>query len=205
MQPIRNHSKRFAILMLGLFCYGLGLALMVEAKVGIAPWDVFAQGISIQADISYGAASVVVSVLVMLCWIPLKQRFGLGTVLNGLLIGPFADLWMAWLPEPSGYLWQLVQFVLGMVVVAFSTGLYVSAQYGTGPRDGLMIGTQRRTGWAFWKIRTGYEATVLAIGWALGGQFREGTLLFALAIGPLMQLALRLFRYVDPQKEAHEA
>lgn len=201
MRPMLNHARRFSTLMLGLFCYGLGLALMVEAKVGIAPWDVFAQGISIQSGISYGGDSVVVSILVLLCWIPLKQRFGLGTILNGLMIGPFADLWMAWLPEPSGYLWQLSQFILGMVVVAFATGLYVSAQYGTGPRDGLMIGTQRRTGWAFWKIRTGYEAFVLAIGWALGGQFREGTLIFALCIGPLMQLALRLFRYVDPQKK----
>ena len=197
-----NHSKRFSTLILGLFCYGLGLALMVEARIGVPPWDVLAQGISLKAGISYGGASVVVSVLVMLCWIPLKQRFGLGTVLNGLLIGPFADLWMFWLPEPQGYLWQLGAFLLGMVVVAFATGLYVSAQYGTGPRDGLMIGTQRVTGWAFWKIRTGYEATVLAIGWALGGQFREGTLIFALCIGPLMQLALRLFRYVDPQKSS---
>ena len=200
MNRLMNHALRFSTLILGLFCYGLGLALMVEAKIGLAPWDVLAQGISVQSGITYGGASVVVSILVLVCWIPLKQRFGLGTILNGLLIGPFADLWMYWLPEPSGYLWQLGQFALGLVVVAFATGLYVSAQYGTGPRDGLMIGTQRRTGWDFWKIRTGYEVTVLAIGWALGGQFREGTLIFALSIGPLMQLALRLFRYVDPQK-----
>ncbi|MEY4391186.1 MAG: hypothetical protein RLZZ400_929, partial [Actinomycetota bacterium] len=150
MSVTLSHVRRFATLMLGLFCYGLGLGLMVEAKIGIAPWDVLAQGISIQTGITYGGASVVVSVLVLLSWIPLKQRFGLGTVLNGLLIGPFADLWMHWLPEPQGYLWQLLQFVGGMAIVAFATGLYVSAQYGTGPRDGLMIGTQRRTGWAFW-------------------------------------------------------
>ncbi len=186
-------------LMIGLFIYGLGLALMVKASVGIAPWDVFAQGLSIQARISYGWASVAVSAIVLICWIPLKQRWGIGTVLNGLLIGLFADFWMALLPLNTNYLLQLSQFVLGMCVVAVATGLYISARLGTGPRDGLMIGTQRLLGWKFWQIRTMYEGTVLLIGWLMGGQVREGTLIFAVCIGYLMQLSLKLFKFVDPQ------
>jgi uncharacterized membrane protein YczE len=191
--------QRFLRLNVGLFIYGLGLALMIEARIGIAPWDVFAQGISKQTDVSYGTASVIVSVLVLLCWIPLKQRWGIGTVLNGLLIGPWADFWMNLLPDPQGYALQLLQFVVGMAVVALATGLYISAHLGTGPRDGLMIGSQRVLGWKFWQIRTMYEATVLLIGWLLGGQFREGTVIFAVGIGYLMQLSLKLFKYVDPQ------
>jgi uncharacterized membrane protein YczE len=190
---------RFARLWLGLFIYGLGLALIVEATVGVPPWDVLAQGISKQAHISYGWASVVVSALVLLAWIPLRQRWGIGTVLNGIFIGLFADFWMNLLPSAENYLLQLASFCLGMVLVALATGMYISANLGTGPRDGLMIGTQRLLGWKFWQIRTMYETIVLAIGWLLGGQVREGTLIFAFCIGYLMQFSLKVFRFVDPQ------
>lgn len=190
---------RFARLWIGLFIYGLGLALIVEASVGVPPWDVLAQGISKQANISYGWASVIVSGLVLLAWIPLRQRWGIGTVLNGIFIGLFADFWMNLLPEPTGYVLQLGSFILGMLLVALATGMYISANLGTGPRDGLMIGTQRLLGWKFWQIRTMYETIVLTIGWMLGGQVREGTLIFALGIGYLMQLSLKFFKYVDPQ------
>ena len=190
---------RFARLWIGLFIYGLGLALIVEASVGVPPWDVLAQGISKQAQISYGWASVIVSGLVLLAWIPLRQRWGIGTVLNGIFIGLFADFWMNLIPAPTGYVWQLGSFCLGMLLVALATGMYISANLGTGPRDGLMIGTQRMLGWKFWQIRTMYETIVLAIGWMLGGQVREGTLIFALGIGYLMQLSLKLFKFVDPQ------
>jgi len=190
---------RFTRLWLGLFIYGLGLALIVEASIGVPPWDVFAQGISKQAHISYGWASVVVSALVLLTWIPLRQRWGIGTVLNGIFIGLFADFWMNLLPEPSDYWVQLAAFCAGMVLVALATGLYISAHLGTGPRDGLMIGTQRWLGWKIWQIRTMYEGIVLLIGWAMGGQVREGTLIFAVCIGYLMQISLRFFKFVDPQ------
>jgi uncharacterized membrane protein YczE len=190
---------RFARLWLGLFIYGLGLALVVEASVGVPPWDVLAQGISKQANISYGWASVVVSALVLLAWIPLRQRWGIGTVLNGLSIGLFADFWMNLLPEANNYLLQLGSFVLGMVLVALATGLYISANLGTGPRDGLMIGTQRWLGWKFWQIRTMYESLALLVGWLMGGQVREGTLIFAFCIGYLMQYSLKIFKFVDPQ------
>ena len=192
-------ASALARLMLGLFIYGLGLALMVEAQVGIAPWDVFAQGISIQTGITYGWASVVVSIIVLIAWIPLRQRWGIGTVLNGLLIGLFADFWMEVLPQNGDYVFQLAQFCLGLLVVALATGLYISAKLGTGPRDGLMIGTQRLLGWKFWQVRTMYEGTVLTIGWLMGGQVREGTLIFAVAIGYLMQASLKLFKFIDPQ------
>ncbi len=190
---------RFVRLWLGLLTYGLGLALIVEARIGVPPWDVFAQGISKQAHISYGWASVVVSALVLLTWIPLKQRWGIGTVLNGIFIGLFADFWMNLLPEASEYWLQLTAFCVGMVLVALATGLYISAHLGTGPRDGLMIGTQRWLDWKFWQIRTMYEGIVLTLGWFMGGQVREGTLIFAVCIGYLMQLSLKFFKFVDPQ------
>ncbi len=201
MSSMLNSSVllRFARLWLGLFVYGFGLALMVEAKIGVPPWDVFALGISIQAHISYGIASVIVSALVLLAWIPLKQKWGFGTIANGIFIGLFADFWMGILPNPTEYWAQLSLFCLGMTAVAFATGLYISAHFGTGPRDGLMIGTQRLLGWKFWQIRTMYEGSVLIIGFLMGGQVREGTLIFAVCIGYLMQLALQIFKYVDPQ------
>jgi uncharacterized membrane protein YczE len=191
--------RRFARLWLGLFIYGLGLALMLRASIGLSPWDVFAQGLSKTLSISYGWASVIVSALVLLAWIPLKQRWGIGTVLNGIFIGLFADFWLGYVPPIDAYWQQLVIFVLGMVIVAVATGMYISAGLGSGPRDGLMIGTQRLLGWKFWKIRTMFEGTVLTIGWLLGGQVREGTLIFAVCIGYLMQLSLQLFKYRDPQ------
>ena len=144
--------RRFTRLMIGLFIYGWGIAMMVHARVGIAPWDVFAQGISLQTGLSFGISSVVVSMIVLVCWIPLRQKLGLGTLLNAVLIGIFADLIIPFLPPLNDYLTQLLSFVLGMVIVAFATGLYISSQFGAGPRDGLMVGTQRATGWPFWLV-----------------------------------------------------
>ena len=192
--------KSFTRLMLGLFIYGLALAMVIKAQIGVPPWDVFAQGLSKTFSISYGWASVIVSALVLLAWIPLKQRWGIGTVLNGIFIGLFADFWLPLVPQIEGYWLQLLVFLVGMVIVAIATGMYISAGLGSGPRDGLMIGTQRLLGWKFWKIRTMYEGTVLTIGWLLGGQVREGTLIFAICIGYLMQLSLQVFKYRDPQK-----
>lgn len=183
----------FGRLMLGLFIYGLGIALMVHAGLGIAPWDVFAQGIQVQTGLSFGISSVVVSVLVLIAWIPLKVKPGLGSILNALLIGIFADVWLPWLPKLENYWLSLLSFAIGMITVALATGLYISARLGSGPRDGLMIGTQRVTGWPFWLVRTIYEGSVLTIGWFMGGQVREGTLIFAVCIGYLMQLSMRMF------------
>lgn len=181
-------------LMLGLFIYGLALAMVIKAEIGVPPWDVFAQGISVTSGITYGQASIVVSVIVLLAWIPLKVKPGIGSVLNAICIGLFADLWMPYVPTFDSYLANLAMFLLGMTTVAFATGLYISAKLGSGPRDGLMLGTQRLLGWPFWQVRSMYEGTVLTIGWLLGGQVREGTLIFAICIGYLMQASLKFFK-----------
>ena len=196
MLPDSNRSlpKRLLTLILGLLMYALGLALTVKANLGIAPWDVFAQGISIQTGLSFGVSTVVVSALVLLAWIPLKVKPGIGTVANAILIGLFADFWLLLLPEFEIYWQQLIMFLIGVVIVAIATGLYISSQLGSGPRDGLMQGTANALDKPFWLIRTAYEGTVLTIGWLMGGQVREGTLIFALSIGYLVQLSLKFFK-----------
>jgi uncharacterized membrane protein YczE len=185
---------RLLILGVGLFVYGLGIALMVRAEIGIAPWDVFAQGLSIQTGLSFGGATVAVSLLVLLFWIPLRVRPGIGTLANAILIGVFADIWLIWLPRLSDYWQQLALFVLGLIIVGFATGLYISSRLGSGPRDGLMQGVANRLDKPFWIVRTAFEATVLTLGWLMGGQVREGTLIFAVFIGYLVQTSLQLFR-----------
>ena len=196
MLPDSNRSlpKRLVILVFGLFVYGLGVAMTVQASLGIAPWDVFAQGISIQTGLSFGVSTVVVSALVLLAWIPLKVKPGIGTIANAILIGLFADVWLLVLPDFAIYWQQLIMFLIGVVIVAIATGLYISSQLGSGPRDGLMQGTANVLDKPFWMVRTGYEATVLTLGALMGGQVREGTLIFALSIGYLVQLSLKLFK-----------
>ena len=190
----RSLPKRLVILIFGLFVYGLGVAMTVQASLGIAPLDVFAQGISIQTGLSFGVSTVVVSALVLLAWIPLKVKPGIGTVDNAILIGLFADFWLLLLPDFDMYWQQLMMFLIGVVIVAIATGLYISSQLGSGPRDGLMQGTANALDKPFWMVRTAYEGTVLTIGWLMGGQVREGTLIFALSIGYLVQLSLKFFK-----------
>ncbi len=196
MLPVSNRSlpTRLLILVFGLFVYGLGVAMTVQASLGIAPWDVLAQGISVQTGLSFGVSTVAVSALVLLAWIPLRVKPGVGTLANAILIGLFADFWLVLLPDYSIYWQQLLMFIIGVVIVAIATGLYISSQLGSGPRDGLMQGTANALDRPFWLVRTGYEGTVLTIGWLMGGQVREGTLIFALSIGYLVQLSLKFFR-----------
>lgn len=185
--------RRLTRLNLGLFIYGLALSMVVNAKIGIPPWDVFAQGISKQLHTSYGVASIIVSTIVLIAWIPLKVKPGVGSILNAILIGLWMDFWTPFTPVFTEYWQNLAMFSLGTATVAYATGLYISSHLGSGPRDGLMIGTQRLLGWPFWQVRTMYEITVLAIGWTMGGQVREGTLIFAVSIGYLMQASLKFF------------
>ena len=196
MLPDSNRSlpKRLVILVFGLFVYGLGVAMTVQASLGIAPWDVFAQGISIQTGLSFGVSTVVVSALVLLAWIPLRVKPGIGTIANAILIGLFADVWLLVLPDFAIYWQQLIMFLIGVMIVAIATGLYISSQLGSGPRDGLMQGTANALDKPFWMVRTGFEATVLTLGALMGGQVREGTLIFALSIGYLVQLSLKFFK-----------
>lgn len=196
MLPESNRSLSFRLLILifGLFVYGLGVAMTVHASLGIAPWDVFAQGISIQTGLSFGVSTVVVSALVLMAWIPLKVKPGIGTIANAVLIGLFADFWLLILPDTSIYWQQLLIFLVGVVIVAIATGLYISSALGSGPRDGLMQGTANALDRPFWMVRTGYEGTVLTLGALMGGQVREGTLIFALSIGYLVQLSMKFFK-----------
>ena len=191
-----NFTGRFLLLTFGLFIYGIGLAMMVNAKIGIAPWDVLAQGISKQTSLSFGQSTVLVSALVLLVWIPLRVKPGLGTVMNAILIGVFADLAMPFVPEPTVYWQQLLLFIGGLLLISYATGLYISCGMGKGPRDGLNMGLAAKFQSPFWIARTAVEIVVVTIGFALGGQVREGTLIFALTIGYLNQLAMRLFGLV---------
>ena len=190
----RSLPVRLLTLFVGLGVYGLGVALTVHAGIGIAPWDVLGQGIAVQTGLSFGVSTVIVSVFVLLCWIPLKVKPGFGTIANALLVGLFADFWLLILPDLSEYWQQLGTFVLGVVVVAIATGLYISSRLGSGPRDGLMQGTANVLDKPFWIVRTAYEASALTLGWLMGGQVREGTLIFALTIGYLVQISLRVFK-----------
>lgn len=190
----RSLPLRLVTLLAGLFVYGLGVALTVHAGIGIAPWDVLAQGISIQTGLSFGVATVAVSIIVLICWIPLKVKPGFATVANALLVGLFADFWLMILPDLTAYWQQLAVFMLGVVVVAIATGLYISSRLGSGPRDGLMQGTANAVDKPFWIVRTAFEGSVLTIGWLMGGQVREGTLIFALTIGYLVQMSLKAFK-----------
>ena len=196
----RQSVTRLFRLNLGLFIYGLALAMVVNARVGIPPWDVFAQGISIQLHTSYGIASIIVSTIVLIFWIPLKIKPGVGSIMNAILIGLWMDFWSPYLPHLDAYWQNLAMFLLGTCTVAFATGLYITSNLGSGPRDGLILGLTKRLGWKVWQVRTLIEVLVLAVGWAMGGQVREGTVIFAICIGYLMQGSLKFFKY-QPNKQ----
>jgi uncharacterized membrane protein YczE len=193
--------KRLFRLNLGLFIYGLALSMVVNAHVGIPPWDVFAQGISLQLNTSYGVASIIVSSIVLVFWIPLKIKPGVGSIMNAILIGLWMDFWTPFLPKLDLYWENLAMFLLGMCTVAFATGLYITSNLGSGPRDGLILGLTKRLGWKVWQVRTAVEVLVLGIGWIMGGQVREGTLIFAICIGYLMQGSLKFFEYQPNQQK----
>jgi uncharacterized membrane protein YczE len=182
--------RRVAQLLVGLFLYGIAISMMVQASIGIAPWDVLAQGVSRQTHIPFGWTTNLIGVVVLLFWIPIRQKPAIGTVLNLLLIGPSAQLGLGLIPVQH-ILWiQIALFVAGLLLLSVATGLYIGARMGPGPRDGLMTGIHRRTGWRIWIVRTAIEVTVLLIGWALGGNFGIGTIAFALLIGPLVHVTI---------------
>jgi uncharacterized membrane protein YczE len=186
-------TRRITQLLVGLFVYGMGLALMVRAGIGVAPWDLLSQGISLRTGLPFGLVTNIVGALVLLLWIPIRVRVGFGTVANVLLIGTSAQLGMGVIPQQTVPWIQGLVFAGGLALVAVATGLYIGARLGPGPRDGLMTGLHRRTGWPIWVVRTSIEVIVLAIGWALGGQFGIGTVAFALLIGPMVGVTLPLF------------
>ncbi|MCU0490135.1 MAG: YitT family protein [Chloroflexaceae bacterium] len=184
--------RRWALLLGGLACGSFGIALMLRAEVGLGPWDVLHQGLSERSGISIGMVSILVSVPILLLWWPLGERPGIGTVINTILLGFLIDLYLHVLPVQTWLPVQLGQMLVGIVLMGIGTGLYLSAQLGAGPRDGLMMGLVRRSGWSVRLIRTLLEVSVLALGWLLGGSVGLGTLAFAFGIGPVVQATLWL-------------
>jgi uncharacterized membrane protein YczE len=159
---------------------------MVRGGIGVAPWDVLSLGVARWTGLGYGVVTVLISIVVLLLWVPLRQRVGLGTLLNALLIGPFADLTLLVLPAPGSVWVGAPMFAFGLVLLAFATGLYIAADFGPGPRDGLMTGLVRVTRWPVWLARTVIEGSVLLVGFLLGGPVGVGTVLFAFGVGPLI-------------------
>jgi len=185
-------ARRLTRLYLGLVLYGVSMAAIVTAHLGVMPWDVLHQGLVASAAalglrISLGQMTILIGALVLLGWIPLRQRPGLGTVSNVLVIGVAVDGALRVLPVPSSLLLRVVLLLAGVGLNALATALYIGARLGPGPRDGLMTGIVARTGWPVRVVRTAIEVSVVAAGWLLGGNFGPGTLLYALAIGPLVQ------------------
>lgn len=187
--PADDLRHRLPRLLVGLVLFGVGIALMVRADLGLSPWDVLHQGVARRTTLTIGTVSIIVSVAVLVLWIPLRERPGLGTVLNAFLIGPVVDatLWLVPVVEALPLRWALV--LAGLVTVALGSGFYIGAGLGPGPRDGLMTGLARR-GLAVGPVRGGIEVAVLVLGWALGGTVGVGTVVFTLGIGPLVQLFL---------------
>jgi uncharacterized membrane protein YczE len=195
-------ARRIVQLVVGLFLYGIAIALMVRAGIGVGPWDVLTLGVVAHTGWDYGLITNIIGAVVLLFWIPIRQKPGVGTVLNVLLIGPSASLGLRVIPQQTVPWIQGLVFVGGLLLLAVATGLYIGARLGPGPRDGLMTGLVRRTGWRIWIVRTGIELTVLTIGWLLGGQVGIGTLAFALLIGPLVNLTIPWLRVPEKERPA---
>jgi uncharacterized membrane protein YczE len=184
--------RRVAQLLLGLILYGIGCAMTVEAGLGVDPWTVLAEGISIHTGIGIGWIANILGFFVLLLWIPLRQRPGVGTIANILLVGTSMQIALWVFPPIDGVWAQFAVLLSGIVVVAIASGLYIGAHFGPGPRDGLMTGMHKRLGWPIWTCRALVELSVLLIGWLLGGTVGIGTVLFAGLIGPLVHVALPL-------------
>ena len=186
----RELVRRTPRLVIGLTLFGLGIAMMVTANLGLSPWEIFHQGISRRTGIPLGTVGIITGILVLLLWIPLRERPGIGTVANVFLIGIVIDLTLLVFPEAVEIMWlRWVLMVGGTVVIAIGSGLYIGVGLGPGPRDGLMTGIARR-GVPIGLARAGIEITVLIAGWLLGGTAGIGTLVFAFGVGPLVALFL---------------
>lgn len=177
---------RLVQLYFGLFMFGWAMAMMLQAKVGVDPWTVFAEGLSLTTGLGIGWWVVIIGLVVLLLWIPLGQRPGFGTVFNALLVGPSMEVGLLFIDTPSTLTERWLMFGTGVMVLAIASGFYIGARFGPGPRDGLMTGANQKFGWPIWAVRTVIEVTVLVVGYLLGGDFGLGTIIFALTIGPLV-------------------
>ena len=182
----------FFFLCFGLSLFGLGEGLLIVSFTGASPWSVLAQGISLNVNLSIGTITLLISIAVLILWIPLGQKPGMGTIFNALIIAIMIDLCIKYVPTPSNYIHQLLLAVISVVIVGIGGGIYLVSNLGAGPRDGLMIGLQKLTNFPIAVVRATLEISVVSIGWYLGGTVGIGTLLFAFGIGPCVALGLYL-------------
>lgn len=185
----KNLSRRLFQLLAGLVLFGLGIAMMLQSGLGLPPWDVLHQGLAEELGLSVGVWSIIISFVVLLAWLPLRERYGIGTVLNALIIGAVLDLGTLVLPQPENIWWDVVMVTAGIVLIGLASGMYIGANLGPGPRDGLMTAVARR-GPSIRVTRWGLEIAVLITGILLGGTFGPGTIAFALLMGPIVQFFL---------------
>ncbi|PPR46228.1 MAG: hypothetical protein CFH16_01170 [Alphaproteobacteria bacterium MarineAlpha5_Bin6] len=187
---LKPKSKTLIYLVFGLILFGIGETLLVTANIGVSPWFVLHQGLSFLTGYSIGVTTFIVSIIVLFFWIPLKQKPGIGTILNTILISIVVDLSLPHLPQPEGLILQLLQVIIGVFIVGLGSGFYLIANLGPGSRDGLMTGIQRKTKRPFALIRTLIELGAVAFGWYLGGIVGIGTIIYALGIGPLVSFGM---------------
>lgn len=195
-------TRRIVHLLLGLVLFGAGMGLIIRAEIGVTPWDVLGQGLVLVTGWSFGAVTIAVGVVVMLLWIPLRQRPGAGTLLNILILGPVADVVSQIVPSGLPLVVRILLFAAGLLAIAIGSGLYIGVRMGPGPRDGLMTGLNERFGWPVWAARTSIEAVVFLTGWLLGGNAGVGSLAFALLIGPLCNVFIPMLRLPEPPAAA---
>ena len=180
------------LLVFGLFLFGLGESLLITSGAGVGPYTVLAQGISNLSGWSIGLSTFVISIIVLLMWIPLKQKPGMGTILNAFIIALTIEFSVYYLPYPETYPMQILQVIVGVLIIGIGSGFYLIANLGAGPRDGLMIGLQKKTNLPIYSIRTIIEVSVVIVGWLMGGVVGLGTAIFAFGIGPSVALGLSM-------------
>lgn len=185
------------MLVIGLFLFGLGEAIIIGSGSGVSPWTVLAQGISKRSDFSIGMATFFISIAILIFWIPLKQVPGIGTILNAIIIASAIDLTLPYLPQPDDITFKIIQACFGILVVGLGSGIYLCSNLGPGPRDGLMIGLQKQTNASLPAIRTIIELLAVISGWLLGGVVGIGTILFVFGIGPCVGIGLTLVEKVS--------
>jgi len=189
---LKPKFSTFVFLCLGLALFGLGEGLLIVSLTGASPWSVLAQGISLNVNLSIGTITLFISLGVLILWLPLNQKPGIGTILNALIIALMIDFCIKFVPSPENYISQLILATLAVFIVGFGGGIYLVANLGAGPRDGLMVGLQKKTSMPIAAVRAFLEISVVTIGWYLGGTVGVGTLLFAFGIGPAVALVLFL-------------
>ena len=200
--PLNTRPKitTLTMLVIGLFLFGLGEAIIIGSGSGVSPWTVLAQGISSKTDLSIGMATFLISILILIFWVPLKQIPGIGTILNAIIIASAIDLTLGFIPQPELIYLKILQASFGILIVGIGSGIYLASNLGPGPRDGLMIGLQQKTNTSIPLIRTIIEITAVTVGWFLGGIVGIGTILFVFGIGPCVGVGLTLVEKVSKKR-----